>query len=523
VDGALVARGSCAGTVVATTTRCDDPTPDPAGNDPSYPPPTNPLVYRAVPACGAAATVTFAPGYYDDAAALTALTSGGCRKTMHFPAGVYFFDFHNGAGAPLPNGPHVWTVDDAKTEVVGGTPKDWSPAGGNPPIPGSCVSPLDASSNGGVQFVFGGDSRLDVKRGRVELCGQYSAGRPPIAIYGMKNGADPGSSGPVTGKTDGTGTSTGPEFASPERVTEADSFSSDADITAGAAPVTSQLALQGFTPPVLPAGSILTKAELVVRHREQSATDSMLQRLEVTLTPTRSAAATINSPVPRYTDGFGGGEFHEDTIDVTAALADEVHGHGLNGLQVTYAATVAAGQSVTERLDSVQLMLTWTPPAVRGETESVDGGSNCVATAGSGGCALIKARPGNPSPTSTDFYIQGTVYAPAALVDVQLEGVTAPVIAVGIVVRALKIALTADPAYASSPTISVPDPAAGGAPRPLEVYFRAYTCPGGQRAGCTPSDTPSGTAWARYQDPDIFAPTPPYDDVTVLAWAIRTT
>jgi len=525
VQGKLIARGDCNGRIVVSgVKRCNVPTPSPAGVDPVYSQPAGTLSYRPVPACGAGATVTFTPGYYDDAVALSSLTSGGCKKTMHFPPGIYFFDFHNGAGAPLPAGSHVWTIDDANTEVVGGMPQGWTPAGGNPSVPGACVSPLKSTVNGGVQFVFGGDSRLDVKAGKVELCGQYSPTSPPIAIYGARTGADPGETGPVTAKTDGTGTSTGPAFTTPEEIVEADSVPSEAVIAGGAGGVTSQLTLKEFKPPTLPAGSIITSAEFVVLHREQSAGGSTLTDLNLTFTPDRVGAAPTTRAVTPYLDGPAGGPFHETRLDVTSVLADEAHRHGLDGLRVKYAATVAAGKTVTERLDSVQLMLTWIPPAVRGQGVSVGGGPNCVGIPGAGGCPMIKSSPAN-----TKLYVQGTLYAPLALADVELEGVSAPVFSVGIIVRALKIRLQAADAFGMGAMIDVPDHAPGGAVEPLEVYFRAYTCPEGQSAACTATPAPdgpwrlSGTARARYVDPDIFSPTPPYDAVIVLGWTVRST
>lgn len=515
--GTLTARGSCDDPIVAPTGKtCDSPAA--AAADPGYSQP-NTWVYRPVPACAGGRTVTFEPGYYDDAVALTNLTDGGCKnKALHFKPGTYYFDFHNGSGAPLPAGSHVWTITDATTDVVGGTPSGWTPARGKPSIPGACVSPLATAANGGVQFVFGGDSRLDVKAGKVELCGQYSAGSPPIAVFGAMSGADPDVTAPVTAKSDGTGTSTGPAFTSPENITEQDDAASEADIVGGATDVTSEVTLKSFTPPTIPAGAILESASLSVWHREQSAASSALKSLDLSFTPNRSGAASTTRPVTRFVDGPGDGAFHETKLDLKSALSDEVHDFGLDGLQMKYTATVNAGESVTERLDSIQLSLTWRPPAVRGQTSTVNGGPNCVGIVA--GCPMVRTRP------PAKFYVQGTAYAPLAHLDIELEGVSAPVFLVGIIVRALKIQLHATDDFSSGAMIAVPDLAAGGAAKPLEVYFRAYTCPAGLTCNNPAPAAPwrlSGTARARYEDPDIFTPTPPYDSVTVLGWAVRRT
>jgi hypothetical protein len=78
-------------------------------------------------------------------------------------------------------------------------------------MPGSCVvagTPA-ATESSGVQFIFGGDSRMDyTKNGsdyaNIEICASNSPSGPPIAIYGLKAGigagamAVPGQSGCVT-------------------------------------------------------------------------------------------------------------------------------------------------------------------------------------------------------------------------------------------------------------------------------------------------------------------------------------
>ncbi len=56
----------------------------------------------------------------------------------------------------------MWTVD-SNTTVVGGTQNlnQWTP--GQPPsLPGACRAPSDPFATDGVQFVFGGDSRMQV-------------------------------------------------------------------------------------------------------------------------------------------------------------------------------------------------------------------------------------------------------------------------------------------------------------------------------------------------------------------------
>lgn len=524
--GTVTAKGTCGGRIVADAVTCNDPAPHPDGADPAYAQPADALDYRPVPSCGAGPTVTFEPGYYDDVVALNNTTNGpGCKgKTLWFKPGIYFFDFHNGDGAPLPAAPpegRVWTIKDKDTKVVGGTPKGWVPGVTAPSLPGACVSPLDvALPNVGVQFVFGGDSRLDVQDGAVELCGQYSATRPPIALYGAKTGADPLPIGPETAKTDGTGVSTGPLFAPVEKITLADSVPAEAVLNGGAGDVTSEVKLKLVSPPAVPAGSILEKAELVARHREFSVAGSTLKNLTVRFTPNRAGAVPTTRALTSYVDGSGDGPYHEERLDVTAALAGEVHQFGLDGGQVNYTATVAAGEAVTEKLDSVQLVLTWTPPAVRGQQTPIGGSPNCLLEGG--GCAMIQVK----GPT-TKFHVLGTTYAPLARLDVKLNNASTQVFGVGVIARALKLQITAS-AASTGPLIAVPDIVSVILPKPLEVYFRAYTCPAGQSAICAATPVPNapwrlwGTARARYENL-VPLPTPGYRKVTVLRWTVRQT
>jgi hypothetical protein len=158
--------------------------------DPSYPVDAGTATPRSVPACPkSGGLVTFQPGLYTDAAALSACS--GDTTTMWFQPGTYYFDF-------TPDAP-TWSMDAGS--LVAGTPTvDLSST--VPPIPGSCVSPLTSTqAHAGVQFVFGGVSNLAVgKTAQVELCGSYSRRRPPIAVYGLKSalGRVSGESGCIT-------------------------------------------------------------------------------------------------------------------------------------------------------------------------------------------------------------------------------------------------------------------------------------------------------------------------------------
>jgi hypothetical protein len=153
--------------------------------------------------CGAAAAVyEFQPGLYTNAAALNALTNGagGCSGSVwHFNPGTYFFNFTDAAIA------HQWIVSSGylvggKANVAGALTVPKVQALESAKTPFCAVPTVGATTpNTGVEFVFGGDSRLFVTKGlasanpNVQVCASNSASGPPIAIYGLKRAVGAGS------------------------------------------------------------------------------------------------------------------------------------------------------------------------------------------------------------------------------------------------------------------------------------------------------------------------------------------
>jgi hypothetical protein len=177
-----------------------------------------------------------------------------------------------------------------------------------------------------------------------------------------------------------------------------------------------------------------------------------------------------------------------------------VHRYGLPGLRVRYDAGAAYQNRVTEYLDSIQLVLSWRPPAVRGQRTAVNGTANCLGVYPSG-CDLLTTE------ATGSFFLQGTLYAPFAAVDLGSGGPATTGIRSGVVVRALRVRTPAG--TAAGPLIEVPFESAG--PVPLEVYFRASV------AGRVVA-----TARVRFPATDPTAtPTPGRRSVAVLSWTIR--
>ncbi len=507
-DGPAQVRRSCAvlGTFTSSPAapQCNiggTVLPDPAIAKPaSYSQPTAGMVYRAVPTCPAAGvpTVAFEPGFYDDAAALTSLIQSCEGKTFWFKPGPgntvgnFYFDFRN-------PGSHVWELKDRQSEIVGGTPKGWNPNAvprQMPPFPGACVTPLESSTNGGVQFIVGGDSQLKLSQSNMELCAQYSPTRLPFAIYGAKT-TDLDLQGPSTVKmTTGSGVNNLPDltFDDKDNIKELDDVSAIASLVGGnnREGVTGSVTVSGYVPTqTIAAKSILISARLVVRHRDNNNSGSSLSGLTTQITPTRTGASALAvDNIPRYTDGESGGSYHTDTIDVTAKLVDEIYNYGFAGMSVKYLASVAKNNTVTEHLDTIQLQLTWSPWTVRAQ-------SGCVITVG--GCPFIDTKQNHGS-----LYVHGTIYAPSGAIDLTTDKVSAPAFEVGIIVR--RIYLEEQPATGyTGPFIQLPT--IPSAYQDLKVYFTA-TCAG----------VPCGTAQVTYTD--VGVPVSGSRAVNVLSWNV---
>jgi hypothetical protein len=183
------ARGSCSGTITSTPAKqCNiGSVTNTAGNDPNYSPASGSTATQSVPSCKKNDLKHFSPGRYTDLTALNKWTSNACKDSiLHFTPGTYYFDYNG-----------EWDVDSGW--IVGGTETSTLVAGTTPSIPGACVSPIPPDSGSwtrpgpgaGVQFIFGGTSRISLSNAQIELCGTYSTTSPPIAVYGLKSPVGP--------------------------------------------------------------------------------------------------------------------------------------------------------------------------------------------------------------------------------------------------------------------------------------------------------------------------------------------
>ncbi|MFI5697090.1 hypothetical protein ACIA58_34865 [Kribbella sp. NPDC051586] len=485
--GTLSARGGCSGNLLG------DPLCNlsalPGGDDPAYPSPLSGVpALRALPACTTPnSVVTFLPGYYDDAVGLSAMMKGdsACHgSTWWFKPGIYYFDFHNESNPLLDSGDNVWTVDDGN--LIGGTR-----SGGA--VPGSCASPLDGAT-GGVQFVFGGDSRLVVKSGKAELCGSYSSAEPPIALRGLTSGA--ASTVGLTGASalKPTAVSLVSKFgltATPSRLSTVDGVA--ATWTSSVAGDTAPVTINGFAPAsAIPAGSVLESAALKITHRHSDVTST--DKLDVSLDVGSGTPLTAS-----VTGSAGGTAYRTESVPLdssrTGSLARAVYAGTFTGASLALTAGLAV-KGDTEDVDAVRLELSYTPPALRAEDGCVVEGPYPSSTSA---CAMVSGR----------LFVQGTVYAPSGVLDLTV-GPGAPVIGAGAVVRALRITATAP---LSGVAIDLPNDSPGFT---FGVQLTAYICPGG--LVCPASGRPALQARIGLVDADPDAPVAGRRAVTVLGW-----
>ena len=512
--GPVYARGTCSGTIQSTpAAQCSYAGASSLGADPGYPPGISTVpAYQPLPSCTTAnSVVRFSPGYYDDAAKLSAMMDGNsaCKhSTWWFQPGTYYFDFHNSGanGNPLlASGANVWTISDGY--LVAGAPIG---ADGTPlatpavpaSIPGACNNPINDNTAVGVQFIFGGDSQMVVdKDGQAELCGTYSATKPPVAVYGLTSGGDSPTAATlkVSGVPAAGAFTTG---ATATNLANADS-TKFATWTSGKKNDNGTVTVDGFAPPAgIPAGSVLKNATVRVVHRHGDAASS--DDLSVTVTP--SGGTPVSTTLSGHT---GGTAWQTDQAAVDTgggSIARAVYAGTFTGARIAVTAGLAANKD-TEDIDAIQLDLTYLPPALRAQTGCVVTGPY-TTTGSATSCALI-TNTGSPK---NRFYVQGTTYAPRAVLDVTLNNISEQVFRFGVISRALRVKQTGSFSY-TGPVIEVPDDAPGYA---FAAYLTAYVCPGD--SSCPATGTGALRAKVSFVDEDPMNPIAGRRKVVILSW-----
>lgn len=405
--------------------------------DPGWAAPTAyPPLVGTVPAC-TGSIVRLQPGTYQSAAALQ--TALACPVVWLAP-GTYNFDFRNAGTHELPV--------SGSTVVVGGTPSGWTPgttAAASIPFPTAADPTASAcdTSAAGVDLVFGGDSRLNVTGGKVQLCALSTSSTAQHIVARGLSTATP---------TPGVATSTA-AASSDLRPAGSRAWSNpDQGATVDGSPAYVKVPNTGSTPSRLLVGPV-----------------------SGSLVPADATAITVTATVTESVNGSGNTSIVANPGDGSASpaavllkdcpLASPCSASGLvpgqtdsasfsgltpakvNGMSFEVVVTNPNNSPVEAWVDGLTVSVAYTAPLR----------PTCVLAAPTGACtAGLTATPVlKASGASTVLTLHGTVYAPLAWVDLGLTSVPYTVVDRGVVVRHLLSSMTPGAGY-SGPLISIP-------------------------------------------------------------------
>jgi hypothetical protein len=407
--------------------------------DPNYSSKSVPLEPATLPTCASGNPVTFSPGYYDDAKALNDLTAGSCSKNFWFKPGTYYFDFHNSSALSNHQSPalkgstpdDVWTINTGNSRALVGGELPTPLGNGNPKIPGACYNPNSRAGIGkqGVQFIFGGDSRVNIVGGKVELCGTYSTDAPPINVFGLKSGSE------KEEDTDGGPTKVGnvSKFK-PSGGSAADSIKnvdSDAEtfVKTGTNSETAKLTAEGFSGSKPPKGSVLVSAKIRVAYSNTVGNNTSAGRT-LTVKPAGTVGTTSNKIKLKDVDGSGEKEYTEDVpSNQFTELAKNIRDGSFDGVKLDYEATV--DKASTESLNALRLELTYRAPAAEAQSGCVTSGPYSRGGPTAANCSFFRVlNSSNP-----EVYLNGTFYAPRGVLDMFVHGTGGNNLNFGVIAR----------------------------------------------------------------------------------------
>jgi hypothetical protein len=377
-----------------------------------------------------------------------------------------------------------------------GSRQAWNPANPasitatSPKVPGACRHDADVNWTDGVQFVFGGDSRVDLQSGAFELCDKPSNTQQEIVLYGVKAAA-PNTVGPNTWRPSVATQTTG-TWTNPNNALTVDNNSASTSFTGSSSGgTTRRLTLSSYaTNPVstIPANATITVANLRVAHNESGPTPNRISSRSVTVTPVglgACSALTVNgstnaTPVTQTFDVLGSGCLNTPA-KINAGFSSQY--------STTYTCSGTCSGTTLSNLDGIELDVTYTTP---GSSGALDGESGCIVQANyyaptdhspafNGACALFRIDSvTGQSPRTAVFW--GTVYTPSAALDIPVDIMTVPVFNRGVVARMLMLGFNS--ANSSSIPIST-TPLVGSSVNRTMTLSAVYTNKAGQTTSVT--------------------------------------
>lgn len=441
VGATLTSSGSIRGLTCSTTgtvnPACGVAAAGTATN-PAWPGPataSTPVV-GALPACGT--VVSLSPGIYRSAAALQTVLN--CASTVvWFRPGTYFFDFRDA-------GTHELAVGTGDV-VVGGAASGWTPgttAATAVPYPTAAAPTTSACdvTAAGVDMVFGGDSRVNVTGGRMQLCALVTdASNQHIVVRGLASAASVASKSTAAAATSASSNAAGAwSWDTPASGAVVDGTTAHVRIpNTGKGP--SKLTLAGLGAAIVPTDATAVSVTVTVTETVVGTGDTTLTLIPGTgATPATQTLVVCPGGAGCTATRFVAGATHAAAF--TGLTAGQV-----NGMSFDYTVNNPNNSAVDAWIDGITVAVAFSVPvpAVSGTAVAQPYVSGSATTT-----ALLKASGG-----TTVLALHGTVYAPASAVDLGLTSVAWTVADRGVVVRHLSSSMTAAAGY-DGPIISVP-------------------------------------------------------------------
>lgn len=421
---------------------------------PSFPGPDTSATPLQLALPGCAPVVTLQPGIYRSASALQAVLN--CNgSTIWFSPGTYFLDFQDAGSHEL--------------QFAGGAPRNSALVGGT--RTGTACDPTAP----GVDLVFGGDSRLTVGSGSVDLCAAVPLGddtQQHVAVRGLTSAVavDATSTGVATSAVSVPG---GTPWTNPGRVLADDGNTATTKIAgSGRPPATLRVT---FPAALVPADATNIEVTVAV---EQGIDATSVTTSTATLRPASGAPIGPRMLRDCSVSACTGGLQLDTTTAFTGLTAGQLNG----GTRVDVVLTKPGAANADGEIDQVRFELSYTLPVRR--TCTLASGS-CVP----GSVATNPLLAASGAFPSTSLQVRGTIYAPDSVVDLAVTLAPATVVDRGLVVRHLRLAMTPAAGF-SGPLISVPD--LGQRPRRVVLTARDGTGTRLARAHVTFAD-PAGT------------------------------
>jgi hypothetical protein len=437
-----------------------------------------------------ASVVTFSPGFYSQSPQPDPTTCTGVKHTVWwFKPGDYYFDFPDSKFDDAAVNPTQFADSDAQfgvngTLIIGGTPLNWAP--GTASDDSAAItnlykndpdhnSPACDATKAGVDFAFGGPTNIDIGLqgtsgpDRLELC-SAAVGTQSISLFGLRSSDAPNGVRSTTA-TAATSTVTAPVAVAFSPASGAvkinDGSTASVDLSGDGPNKLGSLVYSGFDVSAIPAGSLITKAQLHVKwtttgNNPTSVTNTLTQVLPTTpsLFTAPAMGATGDVTVPLNLTGINDpvGWRALKTAISALSLKFTADGTSLTPTTVDKKGKTTPAQTATSSVDGVQLEVSYVPPALEP-----------IRCAGS--LTFPVTTPCNILTNKVDdtLFLHGTIYTPTSILEAAVHNYSSTVFERGVIADSL-IAHLSSSAKQTLPPFQLPK---GGKDR--TVQFTAWT------------------------------------------------